>query len=120
MPAEGLHIRIRIRDPRQECGCPPWTRCVHFDGEILWLSDRRRSPHADSNTHYGVALGREVSPCSNLGAFGPPCRDGCKEPVLLIPASEYLGRCLNTESLSEAQAEFARRAELLRLGEPRA
>lgn len=63
------------RAERDGCGCPPWVRCVHFDGQILWLVDRAardRDPNIagcpkPGGTGYAIGQGRRVTPCDACG-----------------------------------------------------
>ena len=99
------------RDPRQECGCPPWVECVHFDEQILWLHDSDNpdlkratddgSHYNESGTRYSVGNGTAVHPCG--------CSSG--HPVL---NGEAIFQGFGT--LGAAEQELDRRAELLRLG----
>lgn len=46
----------------KECGCPECVgRCCHFDGRVLVLTDRARSPHGFAG--YRVALLHEPLSC---------------------------------------------------------
>lgn len=100
---------LRERDPRQECGCPPWVlMCAHWDGYITTLvTEGKEQEHAPGCL-------TEVCPApyhvNNSTGYGP-C-NGCGVPDRLLGITEYW--C--GENLPAAQAEFARRAELLRLG----
>ncbi len=86
------------RDPRQECGCPPWVRCVHFDGAVVVLvAPLRVTPE-------------EPCPGCDLDIYSSPLWS-VHGPSAELP-------CLDTRIQEEARAELDRRAELLRLGEP--
>ena len=87
MPAE--------RDPRQECGCPPFVvRCAHYEGQVVYIGFLNGQYEAHGPTKVLVESNdpevRRHTPCFSV-AFG-------------------------TEVL--ASKDFARRAELLRQGEP--
>ena len=102
------------RDSRlSECPvCPSWVECVHFDGEILWLIDSANSSlnqslvgaHSDMDGRVGVIQGTQVALCI---CGGHPILDNATKV-------EWFA------DLPTARPFFARRAELLRLGEPRA
>ena len=106
MPAEGLHIRIRMRDPRQECGCSPWVvMCAHRDGVVVLLSDETL---ATLSTH---------SSPKRFVVHGPGVRVLCNCGINHLAFDDF-GESSRFDTIEDAQAEFARRAELLRLGEP--
>ena len=78
------------RDPRQECGCPPFVvQCVHLGLHTVWLAIVER----------------------RLDCFAviERVRHSAEPTNWLV--SHYF-------TLPEAQAEFTRRAEMLRLEEP--
>lgn len=104
-------VREQPRDPRQsECTvCPPWVRCVHFDGRILWLITQppslfaaMRGPHTGGGP-YAVGVGTAVVACS--------CNP--QHLVLNIPGRSFT----DFDSLPAAQAEFRELEALLRAGE---
>ena len=88
---------VAERDPRQECGCPPWVECVHFGGEVLVI----------------------VAP---LGSNPKELCPGCEFDIFRSPLWSVHGPSADRPCFDggepEARAELARRAELLRLGEP--
>lgn len=103
-------IALEARAKRDGCGCPPWVRCIHFDGQILWLGDRE-------HVTYRAIVGRDHTEPSRFGiASGTgtyPCECGRGHIKLngILPLEKSF------DSLPEAEAEFLHRAELLLGGE---
>jgi hypothetical protein len=64
------------RRAERECGCPPWVRCVHFEGQVLWLVNRagRDQDPATAGcpkpggTGYAIGQGSRVLKCDRCGA----------------------------------------------------
>ncbi len=95
------------RAERDGCGCPPWARCVHFDGQVLTLCDEfaAKALHdADCllqhwPKQYSVAIVGGVS----------PAQCGCNMECF------WNSQGMATfDDLAAAEAEFHRRAEELR------
>ncbi len=89
---------VRERDPRQECGCPPWvTECVHFDHAQVWIASFGEHGH---------------------WVHGPSTIDNpdeWREPNRRTHGPTGCG-CPHFTDIEDARTELARRAELLRLG----
>ncbi len=90
--------------------------CVHWGGKLLTLSsdDELRSGHTcggGESPFTGRAYGIHLTEDKLL-----TCDRTSDCPAMVQPYPCTL--CLKFENLSEARAEFARCAELLRLGEP--
>ncbi len=103
------------RDPRQECGCPPWVvQCAHFEGQIVVLASpesqrqeaHRRKVKAPAVFHwltFGPTVDRYYRPHPRKNGMG-----------LVLPANpDFQEHRFDTEYA--ASVEFACRAELLRL-----
>jgi hypothetical protein len=94
------------RAERDGCGCPPWVRCVHFEGQVLTLRDNvaAKALHDASCISqgfvypYSVAIGGTLRPagCCDMDCFWN---------------SQDLIDC---PDLPAAEAEFRRREEELR------
>lgn len=87
-----------------ECpACPQGiVRCAHYDGRVVWLSDQLAGQRHDYGRHWDI----------RWGVLGPetPLQCVCSTDHLVMHTLDVLG----TDSLPEAEAEFERRAELLR------
>ena len=98
------------RDPCQECGCVEGIlACVHFGELRLWLHDNSDAASPPVPGHYSATEWWVIGPERPLVCP----EDSCGGHLVMNGATA--GRF---SSLPEAQADFARRAELLRLGEP--
>jgi hypothetical protein len=92
---------------QRECDCPPWVlRCVHWEGQVLWLASLRHQDYPKAHRHqtaecFRVAVGQLAE---------PSC--GCSPPHVFL---EHRGKAPSrTDLYPAAEAEFARRnAELL-------
>jgi hypothetical protein len=98
------------RAERDGCGCPPWVRCVHFEGVILGMSER------DKISLPGCPLcrgGKEHA----LSGFGvhtfrePLQRCACGYPGWFD--SQEIGASAGFDNLPAAEAEFRRREAAL-------
>ena len=101
------------RDPRQECGCPPWVRCVHFEEQVLWLHDNEHEALDKALVGFHHSYGEEERFGVGLGGAVRSCLCSKQHLILDIPGDSFQ----SFPALPEAQAAFDRRAELLRLGE---
>jgi hypothetical protein len=100
------------RAERDGCACPPWVRCIHFDGVILGLSERDKislpgcsdcgGGKERTNVAFGVHTFREpVQHCP------------CGYPGWL--SSQVVTPSMSFPDLPAAEAEFRRReAAMLR------
>lgn len=89
--------------PGKECGCPPWVvRCAHFDGKTLWLVDSDLFPAEllDDGSHI-------KTPYRYAAVSGVIHNCACERHVKVTV------RHLDSDSLTHAQAEFARREAAL-------
>jgi hypothetical protein len=93
------------RDPRQECGCPRWVRCVHFDGRVLWLADEQPACAA-------LPLHK---PPGLFGVYGPGALSACNCGVNHLTFERGESDYFWSNSLPAAEAELERREEALRL-----
>lgn len=99
---------------QRECPiCPPWVRCAHFNGQILWLSDRALAKHLylrNASQRYCVRLGFRVASCGPLpNHSGSICKADCNMPVLVA----HSDTSFRTDFLPAAEDEFRRREEIL-------
>ncbi len=100
--------------PVRECGCPVWARCVHF-GSVLWLVDEDHPAleavlFRSSRSHSGAEQRWLVGEAPRT----MQCHCGNPEHIILADSASHFP---SFARLPEAEAEFARRAEALRLGE---
>lgn len=102
---------VRERDPRQECGCPAdLVECVHFDHLTLWLGDNSESGTGPAGPrHYSSKEWIVMGPAQPRACTHTDCPGHLVMRSGAANASSY-------DSLPAAQTDFARRAELLRLG----
>ena len=105
MPAEGLHIRIRMRDPRQECGCTGKdgvrpVACTHFDGRVVCLWQVK------------LEIGEYTTACG-------PALEPHLEPDGALSCNGNFKMFRGSDGVALAEQDYDdRRAELLRLEEP--
>ena len=102
------------RDPRlSECSsCPRGAiECVHFGGLTLWLADNSTEGSPEFPGHYSSNVFTVMGPlrphiCTKIA---------CPDHLVM---NQEAANCVSYSALPEARTELARRAELLRLGEP--
>ena len=93
MPAEA------VRERQSECTvCPPFVMaCAHYDGRVVVM----------------------LEPAAGTGEICPGCDFKLFNQLLWsVHGPDSKLDCLSTPSREEAESDLARRAELLRLGEP--
>lgn len=102
------------RAKRDGCECPEWVRCVHFEGQILWLADMHH-PALHRALDRGGHIGLRGRWCTLGGDSVRPCTCGAPAHLILAGRTTPL---YYTDSLPEAQARFQRQAAILMGREP--